>query len=205
MRRCHNREYECQYCGRKGTYTKIMEAHDNICKEKLLFCPNNECAIPLKRARLEKHLESECKHAVISCKYKTIGCDVKMKRKDTGAHEQEEDKLHLNKALDTVAMLENNLQTAKGAIASLKGSYTLKRGESLTFKVTVFEKKKENNEIVYSPSFIAGVDGYNMQVKVYPNGNGTAKGTHISVFVCILEGVHDDRLSWPFIGEVTAY
>ena len=41
-----------------------------------------------------------------------------------------------------------------------------------------------------------------MCIKVYPNGDGDGKGTHVSVFVHILKGDNDDNLKWPIIGTV---
>ena len=38
--------------------------------------------------------------------------------------------------------------------------------------------------------------------KVHANGNDDGKGTHVSVFVYILEGRNHSKLKWPFIGSV---
>ena len=36
------------------------------------------------------------------------------------------------------------------------------------------------------------------------NGNNDeAKGTHVSVFACLMKGDNDDSLFWPFTGTVT--
>ena len=35
------------------------------------------------------------------------------------------------------------------------------------------------------------------------NGYGNSKGTHVSLYVCLTEGEHDDDLVWPFRGDVT--
>ena len=53
-----------------------------------------------------------------------------------------------------------------------------------------------------SPSFYTSTDGYNMCIFVYPNGNGDSIGTHVSVYVRILNGRNDKNLTWPFIGTV---
>lgn len=39
--------------------------------------------------------------------------------------------------------------------------------------------------------------GYKMCLVIYANGNGGIKGTHISVYLQILHGPHDDQLDWP--------
>ena len=42
-----------------------------------------------------------------------------------------------------------------------------------------------------------------MVMSIYPNGYGSRKGTHLSLYVHILRGEFDDKLRWPFDGEVT--
>ena len=42
-----------------------------------------------------------------------------------------------------------------------------------------------------------------MCLLVDANGCGRGKGTHVSVFVCLMRGEFDDYLKWPFNGTVT--
>ncbi len=42
-----------------------------------------------------------------------------------------------------------------------------------------------------------------MSVAIACNGEQSCKGTHVSVFVRLLEGSCDASLSWPFLGTVT--
>ena len=114
---CMNREYECQHCGKKDTFTNITGIHDDVCDKKVLPCPNADCPDSMERAEIKQHLENDCEHTVISCKYERIGCDVKMKRKDMGAHEQD-DKAHLHQVLNTVVKLQNDLQSATENMAA---------------------------------------------------------------------------------------
>ena len=66
-----------------------------------------------------------------------------------------------------------------------------------------FEKHKKSNDIWYSPPFYTHLGGYRMCLRVYANGNGDGKGTHVSVFVSLMRGKFDDLLKWPFHGKVT--
>ena len=209
---CMNREHECQHCGKKDTFTNITGIHDDICEKKVLPCPNADCSESMRRAKLEQHLENDCKHTMISCKYERIGCDVKMKRKDMGAHEQD-DKAHLHQALNTVVKLQDDLRSATETIESMKEvvqdrlqsvteTITSRQKKSVVFKIINYEKKKENNEGFDSQSFYSDINEYNMRINVYPNGNSDGEGTHVSVFVSILKGDNDDNLKWPFIGTV---
>jgi len=71
------------------------------------------------------------------------------------------------------------------------------------FKLIGYADKKDRNEIFSSTSFYTHTGGYRMCVLVVPNGHGDVKGTHMSVFVKLLEGCYDKHLHWPFLGTVT--
>ena len=47
----------------------------------------------------------------------------------------------------------------------------------------------EENEIVYSDPPLVTRSGLSWRLKVYPNGNGIAKGNYISVFLEMLKGL----------------
>ena len=38
---------------------------------------------------------------------------------------------------------------------------------------------------------------------VYANGSSSGADTHVSVYVCLMRGEHDDKLNWPFQGDIT--
>ncbi len=42
-----------------------------------------------------------------------------------------------------------------------------------------------------------------MRLKLYPNGDGTGHGTHVSIFFQIMNGSFDGILNWPFKGKVS--
>ena len=42
-----------------------------------------------------------------------------------------------------------------------------------------------------------------MCLRVYANGDGDGKGTHVSVYTHLMRGEFDDHLKWPFRGHVT--
>ena len=74
---------------------------------------------------------------------------------------------------------------------------------TITFKLTKFQEKKDSDERFTSSSFYTSPGGYHMTIRVDANGNGSGKGTHVSIFASILEGKYDTELSWPFVGKVT--
>ena len=56
---------------------------------------------------------------------------------------------------------------------------------------------------IQSPPFYTSNTGYKMCVRIYLNGDGMGKGTHISLFFVIMRGQYDAILPWPFKQKVT--
>ena len=57
---CPNREYECEYCGEKGTHVYITRVHDKTCAQKILPCPIPGCPEAITRQNLKKHISDDC-------------------------------------------------------------------------------------------------------------------------------------------------
>ena len=195
LKKCPNRDHECPLCGEKGGYVSMTQDHDKSCKKQPVPCPG--CGDVVERQQVPEHV-SKCPHTVIPCKYKYkgIGCDAELERKDMAAHEQD-DKLHLHMALDTVTSQQDAINSLQDDVR------TLQKYKTLTFALTEYQKKKEAKNWFLSPSFYTSPNGYHMEVIVDANGDGTCEGTHVSVFAYILGGRCDARLKWPFVGQVT--
>ena len=78
----------------------------------------------------------------------------------------------------------------------------------LLWKITEFSKKRQDavsghQTSFYSPSFFTSRYGYKMCARIYLNGDGIGKGTHISVFFVVMRGEYDALLRWPFRQKVT--
>lgn len=56
---------------------------------------------------------------------------------------------------------------------------------------------------LYSPPFHTSPHGYRMCIRAYLNGDGSGKGTYVSVFFVLMKSEHDDLLPWPFRRPVT--
>ena len=154
------------------------------------------CIERIEREKVAEHRDKECGFTVVSCRYREIGCPVNLKRHDMIQHEEEDDKRHLHMALGVVTALKRTVTLLE------EKSTTLKLGETILLKVDNFETRRQNGEIFTSPSFYTNPNGYHMTVRVYANGCGYGKGTHVSIYMQILEGKHDTRLTWPFAGSL---
>nr|ALI86639.1 TRAF [Azumapecten farreri] len=56
---------------------------------------------------------------------------------------------------------------------------------------------------LYSQPFYTSQFGYKMCARVYLNGDGMGKGTHMSLFFVVMRGDFDSLLPWPFQQKVT--
>ena len=70
------------------------------------------------------------------------------------------------------------------------------------FTVTEFSKRKQFDNMHYSPPFYTHPQGYKMYLEVVPNGVGSGKGTHMSIYAHLKKGEHDNQLQCPFEGEI---
>ena len=66
-----------------------------------------------------------------------------------------------------------------------------------------FSQHKKDGDRWYSTPFYSGSQGYKMRLRVYANGHKDGAGTHVSVYVQIIQGEYDDTLRWPYTGAVT--
>ena len=66
-----------------------------------------------------------------------------------------------------------------------------------------FSQHKANDEELYIDPFYTSKGGYKVTLRVYPNGQGSSKGTHVDVFMCLMKGANDNNLQFPMTGIFT--
>ena len=71
--------------------------------------------------------------------------------------------------------------------------YARRRNEAVTGQQVSF----------FSPCFCTSRYGYKMCARIYLNGNGMGRGTHISLLFVVMRGQYDALLRWPFRQKVT--
>ena len=73
------------------------------------------------------------------------------------------------------------------------------------FKMNNFTEKMKNKQLWYSDPFFAFWRGYKMCLRVNAGGSGDGEGTHVSVYLYLMNGPYDDRLEqsddWPLRGR----
>ncbi|KAJ7308091.1 hypothetical protein JRQ81_008597 [Phrynocephalus forsythii] len=76
------------------------------------------------------------------------------------------------------------------------------------WKITDFARKRQEavagrSPAIFSPAFYTSKYGYKMCLRIYLNGDGTGRGTHLSLFFVVMRGPNDALLRWPFNQKVT--
>ena len=165
---------------------KDMAAHEE--DDKLHLCMAMDTTVKLENKTVE--LEDK----TVELENKTVKLEREKRELKSQSVELKKETLDLK-----CKTVELEYKTAKLEDA-LK---VLKNGEPLKFKLTDYQKKKENNEYVQSPSYYTSPNGYHMALEVHANGDGAGQGTHVSVFAAFLKGKYDAQLKWPFIGKIT--
>eukprot|EP00066_Takifugu_rubripes_P028447 XP_011617713.1 PREDICTED: TNF receptor-associated factor 2-like [Takifugu rubripes] len=76
------------------------------------------------------------------------------------------------------------------------------------WKISDFTKKRQDAvagraPAMFSSAFYTSKYGYKMCLRIYLNGDGTGRGTHLSLFFVVMRGHSDALLKWPFNQKVT--
>ena len=219
---CPRRKVNCQYCHVSGEHQFIEGLHKEECPKLPLPCPN-KCEVgSLPREDMEAH-RKECHLEMIQCEYYSVGCKLaKLARKDMKKHDDENMKEHLmmtyHKLINTEAQLAAALKQTASLTAILMnaqlGPNTAASHANIihnkaeifkcsnqtcpvTIKMSQYSIKRRDEIEWYTDPFYTDNKGYKMRLGVCAAGNGKGEGTHLSVFMYLMKGPHDDDLTWP--------
>jgi TNF receptor-associated factor 3 len=78
----------------------------------------------------------------------------------------------------------------------------------LLWKITEVRRRRREavsgkTPSIYSQPFYTSQCGYKMCARMYLNGDGMGRGTHLSLFFVVMRGEYDSLLPWPFSHKVT--
>ena len=197
---CPLRPHTCEHCKSKGTYKEMTGGHLDECPDLMVPCPNNGCSVSFKRKEIASH-HLECPFETINCPYKDVGCPYTSQRHTMEDHKATSCGHHLDLAMVKLtscghhldlAMVQLNIQEKQIAILCNQQKCT-----SCVIRIPQFNVLKVNDTAWWSPGFYTHAQGYKFCLAVCANGNGGGKGTHMSVYLCLMKGENDDTLTWP--------
>ncbi|TRZ01308.1 hypothetical protein DNTS_018636 [Danionella cerebrum] len=111
----------------------------------------------------------------------------------------------------TVAEMEGRLRemtatTFDGVFIWRIAEFTKKRQDAVAGRAPAMFSPGEtpsSTDTVKEISFYTSKYGYKMCLRIYLNGDGTGRGTHLSLFFVVMRGTSDALLKWPFNQKVT--
>ncbi|XP_046839889.1 TNF receptor-associated factor 6-like [Xenia sp. Carnegie-2017] len=76
------------------------------------------------------------------------------------------------------------------------------------WRITNYPRHRENARenvvtALHSPPFYTSFYGYKLCLRINPNGVDTGYGSHVSLFVHMMQTEWDDTLEWPFSGRIS--
>ncbi|CAF0752077.1 unnamed protein product [Rotaria sordida] len=103
-------------------------------------------------------------------------------------------------------VLQTEIETLKQKITDLSSQSSY--DGTFIWKITNVSQKindsiSERQTSVYSPPFYSSPTGYKMCMRLYFNGDGQARRTHLSLFFVLMRGDYDAILTWPFSYKIT--
>lgn len=126
--------------------------------------------------------------------------------------ELDETKENEKKQKEQLDNLQKTLTIAQATIMNLEERLIAQEKVSyngtLIWKITnvndkIQEAQSGRQPSVYSPPFYTHQNGYKMCGRIYLNGDGMGRNTHVSLFFVIMRGEYDALLRWPFRQKVT--
>ncbi|XP_060927989.1 TNF receptor-associated factor 2-like [Limanda limanda] len=125
-------------------------------------------------------------------------------------HRLDQDKIEILN--NKVRQLERTVSLRDLSIVEMEGK--MREMSAATYdgifvwKISEFTKKRQDAvagraPAMFSPAFYTSKYGYKMCLRIYLNGDGTGRGTHLSLFFVVMRGHSDALLKWPFNQKVT--
>ncbi|KAF6328297.1 TNF receptor associated factor 1 [Rhinolophus ferrumequinum] len=127
-------------------------------------------------------------------------------------HQSQLDREHILSLEQRVVELQQTLAQKDEALGKLEQNLRLMEEASFdgTFlwKITNVTRRCHESACgrtvsLFSPAFYTSKYGYKLCLRLYLNGDGTGKKTHLSLFIVIMKGEYDALLPWPFRNKVT--
>jgi len=144
------------------------------------------------------NLQSELAHLKISAATPNAR-DFRVNSSSSRECEGRLDRAEHQLALHEIQLSEQDMQIQMLEATSYNGTYIWKIDH---YSRRVQEAISGKTLSIYSPPFYVGRFGYKVCARLYPNGDGIGKGTHMSMFFVIMRGEYDALLPWPFIQKV---
>ena len=177
-----------------------MEAHRKECPLEMIQCEYYSvgCEVRMARKDQEKHKKEKMENHLMKTTHKLADTNSKLANTDNRLAIALKQINNLQLAMvNSMSSPRNN--TKWPIILDVKASMLQSDNQMypVTIKMSEYNSKYEDEVERYSDPFYTHNKGCKMYLKVYAAGNGDGKGTHLSMYLYLMKGPHDDELTWP--------
>ncbi|XP_060706600.1 TNF receptor-associated factor 2-like [Hemiscyllium ocellatum] len=227
---CTKRKETCPVCGKTDLTKAELEEHCDpdrgTCPDAQVSCPFKDigCLENPRRRDVDDHLQAgQPEHLLLMLKRRG-GPPVEggasapaseelsaLGRKADALSRELERYAHLVEALQRrclhseqlVAGLQRRVRALEGAREQPASTNGILLWKIRDFASCLAAARAERVTSFYSPAFQTHPFGYRLCCRLYPNGDGNGRGSHLSLFLAVVRGDYDDVLPWPFRQRVT--
>ena len=160
----------CPWSGQLGT---VMD-HLKNCEFRLVLC--SDCRKRFKRREMAQHENLHLKEKCAQLSQQLIRLQISSKAETT------------NTQLIPLRTWDNVNKSLMSGVNSVTPFYWVVRDV-----IGQIESSKE----IFSPPFLSSPNGYQFCVRLNMSGHGNGSGTHVSLYLYIMKGPHDDHIEWP--------
>ena len=192
---------QCRFgCGETGPRHSILHHEIKECSQKLDDCTERERLLQLKIQQLLREAVAQ-KDEQLAEKDKQIA---ELIAKKDRLLAQKDEQLAEQLAEFSVLSISSELEN-KQSQPVVPDPLELADIVPVVRVLPNFRESKECMRIYKSHPFYTHEGGYKMCLLIYPNGFEDGESTHVSLFLCFMKGEHDDKLEWPFRGNITVH
>ena len=194
-----------------GVYPEKQHLAHHLSKEcphEKVSCPfaYTGCSVKLPANEMEEHVrENFYQHASDMAAHERQLAQLMADVKSTLDEEKREIREQFQEQLQCVQLEVDRLKVRqendRKSIEALQSHAAI---VPIVFTLDDIEKRLKRKDMGWSPRpFYTHPQGYKLLLCVDVYGNGTGKGTHMSIFLSLLKGEFDEHLKWPFRAAVT--
>ena len=206
-------------CGQRGIKRSEVNKHEAQCPLKPMVCPFQDagCRVQLVLKDYNDHMMTNTQQhldmvtsSFDSLKSRAESAEKELRVARTEVQNlqklEESGKVQMQKRLKAISynaeeLVKTCTESQKFIVHSIRSladeSFTLSKiGQPLVFQMINYSEFKRSGKVWYSAPFYVA-DGYKMCLAVYAGGDGTGRGSCVSISLCLMQGEFDEELVWP--------
>ena len=206
-------------CGQRGIKRSEVNKHEAQCPLKPMVCPFQDagCRVQLVLKDYNDHMMTNTQQhldmvtsSFDSLKSRAESAEKELRVARTEVQNlqklEETGKVQMQKRLKAISynaeeLVKTCTESQKFIVHSIRSladeSFTLSKiGQPLVFQMINYSEFKRSGKVWYSAPFYVA-DGYKMCLAVYAGGDGTGRGSCVSISLCLMQGEFDEELVWP--------